>query len=76
VPDTPTLFEVEPVYETLAGWRLPGRVDRPADLPWPARAFVDRLAALVDVPVTMVGFGPNREDLLTLGSHEALGLGR
>lgn len=76
VPDTPVLFEVEPVYETLPGWRLPERAERLADLPGPARMFVERLAALVGVPVTMVGFGRRREDLLTLGPREGLELGR
>ncbi|HET8679108.1 MAG TPA: adenylosuccinate synthetase, partial [bacterium] len=64
MPDAFTLAGVEAVYETLPGWRLPPRVERPSDLPAAARRFVDRIAALVDVPVTMVGLGREREALL------------
>jgi len=64
MPRTPMLFEVEPVYEALGGWRLPERPRRIGDLPAAARLFLDRLAALIGVPVTMVGIGPRREDLL------------
>jgi adenylosuccinate synthase len=64
MPDTTTLFEVEPVYEALPGWRLPARIERLDDLPATARLFLDRLAALVDVPVTMIGLGRGREALI------------
>ncbi len=64
VPDTVTLGEVEPIYETLPGWRLPARIERLDDLPATARLFLDRLAALVDVPVTMIGLGRGREALI------------
>lgn len=66
MPDAVTLQEVEPVYETLPGWRLPERIDAPGDLPVEARLFLDRLVALVEVPVTMVGVGREREALLRL----------
>ncbi|MBM3470631.1 MAG: adenylosuccinate synthase [Armatimonadetes bacterium] len=86
MPDTVTLQEVEPVYETLPGWRLPGRTDAGGidagltdagrtdasrDLPVEARLFLDRLAALVEVPVTMVGVGREREALLRLQAPAA-----
>ncbi len=64
VPDTTTLAEVEPVYETMPGWRLPPRVVRIGDLPAEARRFIDRIAALLDVPVTMIGLGRGREALV------------
>lgn len=66
MPDTPTLQEVEPVYESLPGWRLPERIAVPGDLPDEARSFLQHLAALVGVPVTMVGVGREREALLRL----------
>ena len=66
MPDPVTLLEVEPVYETLPGWRLPERIEAPGDLPVEARLFLDRLVALVEVPVTMVGVGREREALLRL----------
>jgi adenylosuccinate synthase len=64
MPDTAMLFEVEPLYETLPGWRLPARIDRLDDRPATARLFLDRVAALVDVPVTMIGLGRGREALI------------
>jgi adenylosuccinate synthase len=67
VPDTAVMSEVEPVYDTLPGWRLPERVERSDDLPASARLFLDRLAALIGTPVTMAGVGQRREDLLLLG---------
>jgi adenylosuccinate synthase len=70
VPDTATMHEVEPVYETLPGWTLPDRLRGPEDLPAPARLFLDRLAALTGAPVAMIGVGPRREDLLHLGPRE------
>jgi len=67
MPDTPTLGEVEPVYETLPGWRLPARVAGVTDLPATARQFIDRLTALLDVPVTMIGLGRGRDALVRSG---------
>ncbi|MGH2406133.1 MAG: adenylosuccinate synthase [bacterium] len=64
MPEGPALAEVEPVYETLSGWRLPSRVERVGDLPAAAMRFVNRIAALLDVPVTMVGLGREREALV------------
>jgi adenylosuccinate synthase len=67
VPDTAVMAEVEPIYETLPGWRLPDRLVRPDDLPASARLFLDRLATLIGTPVTLAGVGQRREDLLLLG---------
>jgi adenylosuccinate synthase len=67
MPDAATLAGVEPVYETLPGWRLPARVAAIHDLPAAARQFIDRLTALLDVPVTMVGVGRGREAFLSTG---------
>lgn len=64
MPDTPVLADVEPVYETLPGWRLPERVSSLESLPSAARQFVDRVAALTETPVTMVGVGRDREALV------------
>jgi adenylosuccinate synthase len=64
MPDTVRLSEVEPEYESLAGWQLPPRVAGLDDLPVPARLFLDRIAAVVDVPVTMIGCGRGREELV------------
>lgn len=64
MPETPALAEVEPVYEALPGWHLPDAVRTMDALPAPVRRFLDRIAALLEVPVTMVGIGRAREDLV------------
>ena len=59
--DMDTLAEVEPVYETLAGWKQEiGDVRRWEDLPAEARAYVGRLEQLVGAPIRMVSVGPDR----------------
>jgi adenylosuccinate synthase len=51
-----------PVYETLAGWEEP--LD--ADLPPAARAYVERVERELDVPVSWVGTGAERERVVAL----------
>ena len=60
------LARVEPVYETLPGWRTDlsastraGRVCRPQ-----ARAFIELVEAQVGIPVKVVGVGAERDDYL------------
>jgi adenylosuccinate synthase len=59
---------VSPRYETLSGWsdttaEAPD-IDR---LPASARAYISRIEALLGVPVTYVGVGPHRNQLLHRG---------
>jgi len=51
-----------PVYETLPGWSgdCRGMTDA-ADLPAAARAYLDRIEALVEAPVHILSTGPERE---------------
>jgi len=50
-----------PVYETLPGWNAPiTEARRLADLPPPARRYIDRLSELLGVAVTIVSVGPDR----------------
>jgi adenylosuccinate synthase len=51
-----------PVYETLPGWEEP--LD---DLPSAARAYVERVERELDVPVSWVGTGAERERVVALG---------
>jgi adenylosuccinate synthase len=76
MPDTATLATVEPIYESLPGWTLPERVGGLEDLPVTAQRFLDRLEALIGVPVTMIGVGQRREDLLHVRSTEGSGARR
>ena len=59
------LGRVEPVYETLPGWRqsLCG-VHRVADLPPPARAYLDRLQDLARAPIRYVSVGTRRDQII------------
>jgi len=61
------LDRAKPVYERMPGWTE--RVDHArsiGDLPANARAYVERIAAEVDVPLAMVSVGPQREATIKL----------
>lgn len=53
---------IEPVYETLAGWKkdITG-ARRWDDLPQAARDYVARLGAVIGAEIAMVSVGPDRE---------------
>lgn len=57
---------VEPVFEEWPGWcentSGAGSVD---DLPVRARQYVNRIEELIRVPVTFVGVGPHRQQMVT-----------
>lgn len=59
------LENVRPVYETLPGWQedISG-IHSEQDLPGAARAFIDRLELLCDVPVKTVSVGPARDQVV------------
>ncbi len=59
--DMDTLAEVEPIYETLPGWRgnLSG-CRRFEELPREAQQYVHRVEALAGAPVWLVSVGPER----------------
>ncbi|HVB10383.1 MAG TPA: adenylosuccinate synthase [Bacillota bacterium] len=63
--DVDLLAQVRPVYEEVPGWSddLSG-AQRFEDLPATARAYLDRVAELVGVPVVMVGVGAERGQTL------------
>jgi adenylosuccinate synthase len=63
--DSWLLERCQPVYETLPGWRKDiSSARRLADLPAAARRYVDRLADLLGLPVTIVSVGPDREQTI------------
>jgi adenylosuccinate synthase len=66
VPPHQSLFHAaEPVYEELEGWDQDLTASRSIeDLPAAARAYLDRLAELVGVPISVVSVGPGREQSL------------
>ncbi|MDX1556939.1 MAG: adenylosuccinate synthase, partial [Xanthomonadales bacterium] len=62
VQDWPRL---EPVYESQRGWQRTVRgVTRLQDLPPRARAYLDRMEALVGVPIHIIATGPERNEII------------
>lgn len=56
---------VEPVYESMEGWQADTTpVTRFEELPAAAIRYVERIEEITGVPVTMIGNGPAREQLL------------
>lgn len=65
------LSRVQPVYETLEGWRTSTVQARtPDDLPRQAREYVAFLQEQVGAPITKVGVGPAREQLVRFGAPD------
>jgi len=65
VPHTAAMTRVEPVYEDLPGWRCSTHGARHlGDLPIEARTFLRRIEEIVGVPITLVGVGPDRADMI------------
>jgi adenylosuccinate synthase len=58
---------IEPVYEELPGWSesTVGITDY-ATLPLNARKYLERLQALVEVPVDVISTGPDRDQTIVL----------
>jgi adenylosuccinate synthase len=65
-----------PVYETLPGWNEPlDSVEHLEELPEAARRYVEYVERAVDVEVTMIGTGADRERVLTpRGLRAAVGV--
>ncbi len=69
--DSTVAERLEPVYETLPGWRRPTEgVTRIADLPAEARDYLGYLEAKVGAPIVIVSTGPRREETLVRGDGE------
>ena len=62
------LAKMEPVYETLKGWRDDiADVRRFEDLPVEAQAYVNFIEKETSVPITMIGVGPARDECIFRG---------
>ena len=60
------LEEVEPVYETLPGWRSATTgARRLRELPKQARSYLERIEELVGTPIAMVSVGTRRSQVIT-----------
>jgi adenylosuccinate synthase len=65
IPDARLLEGATPVYESFAGWE--DFEEQPHDrmaLPENARRYLDRIETFLDVPIEIVGVGPERTEVL------------
>ena len=61
------LYEAVPVYEELPGWLTSTTgVQRQEDLPPKARSYLQFISEQAGVPISYVGVGPDRAQVLTL----------
>ena len=61
------LAQVEPVYETFAGWKTDiSNVRRYEDLPANARRYLERMAEVTGIALGIVSVGPNRDQTIVL----------
>ncbi len=71
--DARLLERAQPVIEFAPGWREDlGSVTRFEDLPAAARAYVERIEALVGTRVSIIGVGPERSQILIRGRVASL----
>lgn len=62
------LGKVKVEYETMPGWSCDiSKVTAYKDLPKEAQDYVERIEQLVGVPVSWIGTGPGRDEMLTKG---------
>jgi len=59
--------EIEPVYEEMSGWKesTVGVRDY-GGLPAAARAYLERIEALVNVPIDLISTGAERDETIVL----------
>ncbi|MGZ8625683.1 MAG: adenylosuccinate synthetase, partial [Actinomycetota bacterium] len=75
-PHQSIFHRAEPVYEELEGWDEDlTRAQSVGDLPAAARAYLDRISELVDVPISVVSVGPGREQSLAVEGDGPAGPG-
>lgn len=62
------LAHCAPIYETLSGWEEELQTVRHyEDLPHAAQAYLERIARVLGVPITLVSVGPTPEKTITIG---------
>ena len=67
MPDTPLLYEAQPVYEEWAGWNTSTeQCRRWEDLPHQAQAYIRRLSELAGVRIDYVSVGPERAQMFVV----------
>jgi len=63
--DASTLRNIQPIYETLQGWKQDVTGARSLDdLPEKAHEYLARISELIGVPISVVSVGPDREQTI------------
>lgn len=59
------LERAKPVFEQMQGWKCDISGARTVgDLPPSARAYIDKIEALLGIPITLISVGPKREEMI------------
>jgi adenylosuccinate synthase len=68
IPDGPAYLEpYEPVYEDLPGWQEDvSGVRNWAELPSPAKNYIEHIGSLAGIPISLVSVGSEREQIVPL----------
>lgn len=67
--DSDTLKQCEPIYETLPGWQASTKgMTQWEQLPANAKHYLNRIEALVNIPIDMVSTGPDRSHTIQRGN--------
>eukprot|EP01083_Nonionella_stella_P064526 168242_1 len=62
------LARIEVEYETMPGWKSSiAQCKKYQDLPENAQQYVQRIEELTEIPVSWIGVGPDRSDMVTKG---------
>lgn len=68
--DIDRLQRCQPVYQVLPGWKRDIRNCRnPEDLPKEARAYLDAISSIVQVPIQLCSVGPARDATVQFGQN-------
>lgn len=63
--DSDILQDIEPIYETIGGWKEDLSDLRKWDeLPLHARKYIDTVQAMLGVPIEMISVGPSRDQII------------
>ncbi len=72
--DCTDLERVTPIYESHPGWGTSVQdCSTWSDLPEQMRAYVESIETFVGAPVTSIGVGPGREEIITRNTAESVG---
>jgi adenylosuccinate synthase len=67
LPLSEDLEKVEPVYETLPGWKVSTKgITKLEELPKNARNYINKIEELCGVPISILSVGPERKETIFL----------